>query len=178
MTPASPSSESATASRCVLLPSTGLLARPQSRADAGPFEQETANFFGARVEASDHREYGEAIIKVLSQPADAPAHLNKLFEGIPEESPVWMSHSDRLHSLPEGFTTIATTESAPWAAIAHNDKPIYGIQFHPEVTHSLRGKDVLQRFVINICGCARGWTMVRRALSLSLSCCTLCGCRR
>lgn len=76
-----------------------------------------------------------------------------------------MSHSDRLHSLPEGFTTIATTESAPWAAIAHNEKPIYGIQFHPEVTHSLRGKDVLQRFVINICGCARGWTMVRRPLS-------------
>ncbi|BGP38797.1 GMP synthase (glutamine-hydrolyzing) [Rhodotorula kratochvilovae] len=121
--------------------------------------QETANFFGARVEASDHREYGEAIIKVLAQAADAPAHLNKLFEGLPEESPVWMSHSDRLHSLPEGFTTIATTESAPWAAIAHNEKPIFGIQFHPEVTHSLRGKDVLQRFVINICGCRRGWTM-------------------
>lgn len=138
--------------------------------------QETANYFGARVEASDHREYGEAIIKVLSQPADAPSHLNKLFEGLPEESPVWMSHSDRLHSLPEGFTTIATTESAPYAAIAHNDKPIYGIQFHPEVTHSLRGKDVLQRFVLNICGCsvAGPWSAslsVRlcRLLSLSLT---------
>lgn len=70
-----------------------------------------------------------------------------------------MSHSDRLHSLPDNFTTIATTESAPFAAIAHNDKPIYGIQFHPEVTHSLRGKDVLRRFVINICGCEQGWTM-------------------
>ncbi|BGP54492.1 hypothetical protein JCM8202_001573 [Rhodotorula sphaerocarpa] len=121
--------------------------------------QETANHFGARVEASDHREYGEAIIQVLQQRAEAPAHLNKLFEGIPVESPVWMSHSDRLHSLPENFTTIATTESAPFAAIAHNAKPIYGIQFHPEVTHSLRGKDVLRRFVLNICGCAQGWTM-------------------
>ncbi|BGO96963.1 GMP synthase (glutamine-hydrolyzing) [Rhodotorula toruloides] len=120
---------------------------------------ETANHFGARVEASDHREYGEAIIKVLVQPPEAPAHLNKLFEGLPAESPVWMSHSDRLHSLPENFTTVATTESAPFAAIAHNEKPIYGIQFHPEVTHSLRGKDVLRRFVINICGCEQGWTM-------------------
>ncbi|GAA5835788.1 hypothetical protein JCM11251_007426 [Rhodosporidiobolus azoricus] len=121
--------------------------------------QETANYFGARVEASDHREYGEAIVKVLVQPPTAPAHLNRLFEGLPEESPVWMSHSDRLHSLPENFTIIATTESAPFAAIAHNEKPIYGIQFHPEVTHSLRGKEVLERFVINICGCQRGWTM-------------------
>ncbi|BGP14793.1 hypothetical protein JCM10213_001840 [Rhodosporidiobolus nylandii] len=121
--------------------------------------QETANHFGARVEASDHREYGEAIIKVLAQPASAPAHLNRLFEGIPAESPVWMSHSDRLHSLPDNFTTIATTESAPFAAIAHNEKEIYGIQFHPEVTHSLRGKDVLKRFVVDICGCKTGWTM-------------------
>ncbi|GAA6008552.1 hypothetical protein JCM10207_007156 [Rhodosporidiobolus poonsookiae] len=121
--------------------------------------QETANHFGARVEASDHREYGEAIIKVLVQPPSAPAHLNRLFEGLPEESPVWMSHSDRLHSLPEGFTIIATTESAPFAAIAHNEKEIYGIQFHPEVTHSLRGKEVLERFIINICGCKREWTM-------------------
>ncbi|GAA5904488.1 hypothetical protein JCM6882_008922 [Rhodosporidiobolus microsporus] len=121
--------------------------------------QETANYFGARVEASDHREYGEAIVKVLVQPPTAPAHLNRLFEGLPEESPVWMSHSDRLHSLPDGFTIIATTESAPFAAIAHNEKPIYGIQFHPEVTHSLRGKEVLERFVINICGCKREWTM-------------------
>ncbi|GAA6027867.1 hypothetical protein JCM8097_001756 [Rhodosporidiobolus ruineniae] len=121
--------------------------------------QETANHFGARVEASDHREYGEAIIKVLVQPEGAPAHLNRLFEGIPAESPVWMSHSDRLHSLPDNFTTIATTESAPFAAVAHNEKEIYGIQFHPEVTHSLRGKDVLRRFILNICGCKQEWTM-------------------
>ncbi|GAA5834021.1 hypothetical protein JCM5353_008612 [Sporobolomyces roseus] len=121
--------------------------------------QETANYFGARVEASDHREYGEAIIKVEVQPESAPKHLNKLFEGIPIESPVWMSHSDRLHSLPEGFTIIATTESAPFAAIAHNEKPIYGIQFHPEVTHSLKGKDVLRRFILNICDCKQEWTM-------------------
>ena len=70
-----------------------------------------------------------------------------------------MSHSDRLHSLPENFTTIATTESAPFAAIAHNEKEIYGIQFHPEVTHSLKGKDVLRRFILNICECKQEWTM-------------------
>lgn len=72
-----------------------------------------------------------------------------------------MSHSDRLHSLPDDFSIIATTESAPFAALAHNTKPIYGIQFHPEVTHSKRGKEVLERFVVNICECKREWTMVR-----------------
>lgn len=72
-----------------------------------------------------------------------------------------MSHSDRLHSLPENFSIIATTESAPFAAIAHNTQKLYGIQFHPEVTHSPRGKEVLERFVVNICGCKREWTMVR-----------------
>lgn len=72
-----------------------------------------------------------------------------------------MSHSDRLHSLPENFSVIATTENAPFAALAHNSKPLYGIQFHPEVTHSPRGKEVLERFVVNICECKREWTMVR-----------------
>lgn len=73
---------------------------------------------------------------------------------------VWMSHSDRLHSLPENFSIIATTESAPFAALAHNTLPIYGIQFHPEVTHSPRGREVLERFIIGICGCRKNWTMV------------------
>lgn len=71
-----------------------------------------------------------------------------------------MSHSDRLHSLPKDFSVIATTESAPFAALAHNTMPIFGIQFHPEVTHSPRGKEVLEKFVVNICGCKREWTMV------------------
>ena len=82
-----------------------------------------------------------------------------------------MSHSDRLHTLPDGFVTIATTASAPFAAIAHKDRPLYGIQvpsplrqtrltrqFHPEVTHSTRGREVIDRFV-RLCGVRRDWRM-------------------
>ncbi|KAM0754848.1 putative GUA1-GMP synthase [Meredithblackwellia eburnea MCA 4105] len=121
--------------------------------------QEIAHVHGAKVDASDHREYGEAIITVVKQPAGSPAHMDKLFEDIEGDMPVWMSHSDRLHSLPEGFEIVATTPSAPFAALAHKDKPLYGIQFHPEVTHSPRGKEVIERFVVRICGCKREWTM-------------------
>ncbi|KAL8286557.1 hypothetical protein RQP46_004574 [Phenoliferia psychrophenolica] len=121
--------------------------------------QEIGQIHGAKVQASDHREYGEAIVKVVKQPAGSAPHMDKLFEGIDGEMPVWMSHSDRLHSLPTDFSIIATTESAPFAALAHNSKPLYGIQFHPEVTHSPRGKEVLERFIVRICECKPEWTM-------------------
>ena len=74
---------------------------------------------------------------------------------------VWMSHGDQLSEPPPGFHVIGHTKSAPFAAIAHNTKPFYGIQFHPEVTHSPRGKEVISRFVLNVCGCKTDWTMVR-----------------
>jgi GMP synthase (glutamine-hydrolysing) len=72
-----------------------------------------------------------------------------------------MSHGDQLSAPPPDFHIIGHTKSAPYAAIAHNAKPIYGIQFHPEVTHSPRGKEVIARFVQSICGCKNDWTMVR-----------------
>src|SRR5713226_8384917 len=72
-----------------------------------------------------------------------------------------MSHGDQLSAPPPDFHIIGHTKSAPYAAIAHDTKPIYGIQFHPEVTHSPRGKEVIARFVHNICGCRNCWTMVR-----------------
>jgi GMP synthase (glutamine-hydrolysing) len=72
-----------------------------------------------------------------------------------------MSHGDQLAAPPPDFHIIGHTKSAPYAAIAHNAKPIYGIQFHPEVTHSPRGKEVIARFVHGICGCKSNWTMVR-----------------
>jgi hypothetical protein len=72
-----------------------------------------------------------------------------------------MSHGDQLSAPPPDFHIIGHTKSAPYAAIAHNAKPIYGIQFHPEVTHSPRGKEVIARFVHDICGCKNDWTMVR-----------------
>ena len=72
-----------------------------------------------------------------------------------------MSHGDQLSAPPPGFHVIAHTKSAPFAAIAHHTKPLYGIQFHPEVTQSPRGKEVISRFVLNICGCKNDWTVVR-----------------
>lgn len=78
-----------------------------------------------------------------------------------------MSHGDQLSAIPQGFHVVGRTKSAPFAAIAHNSKPFYGIQFHPEVTHSPRGKEVIGRFVLNIVGCKTDWTMVRRCAWLS-----------
>lgn len=71
-----------------------------------------------------------------------------------------MSHGDQLSSLPPNFHIIGATKTAPFAAIAHDTKPFYGIQFHAEVTHSPRGKEVIERFVVNICQCQKNWTMV------------------
>lgn len=74
-----------------------------------------------------------------------------------------MSHGDQLSQLPPDFHVIGYTKTAPFAAIAHDTKPIYGIQFHAEVTHSPRGKEVIGRFILNICGCKNNWTMVTAA---------------
>ena len=79
-----------------------------------------------------------------------------------------MSHGDQLSAPPPDFHIIGHTKSAPYAAIAHNAKPIYGIQFHPEVTHSPRGKEVIARFVHSICGCKTDWTMVRTFIPIFL----------
>ncbi|KAI6164589.1 GMP synthase [Pisolithus thermaeus] len=76
--------------------------------------------------------------------------VDALFDGLGDEMQVWMSHGDQLQNLPPDFHVIA---------IAHDSKPIYGIQFHPEVTHSPKGKEIISRFVINICGCRTNWTM-------------------
>ena len=73
---------------------------------------------------------------------------------------VWMSHGDQLSNIPPEFHIIGHTATAPYAAIAHISKPLYGIQFHPEVTHSVKGREVIKRFILNICGCESNWTMV------------------
>jgi GMP synthase (glutamine-hydrolysing) len=75
-----------------------------------------------------------------------------------------MSHGDQVVSCPTDFTVVAKTPTAPFAAIAHTSKPIYGIQFHAEVTHSLKGKEVIGKFVTGICKCKTDWTMVRLSL--------------
>ena len=115
--------------------------------------QLTAKEFGGRVDKSNKREYGRA--KLLKTADDV------LLENITDHSQVWMSHSDSITQLPEGFTLLATTDSIPIAAFKKNDtgiKALYGLQFHPEVYHSTEGKKIIKNFLVNICGCKQDWT--------------------
>ncbi|MEP6594873.1 MAG: glutamine-hydrolyzing GMP synthase [Ginsengibacter sp.] len=115
--------------------------------------QLTAKIFGGIVEKSDKREYGRARLTVIKN--------NELLNNIAESSQVWMSHSDTIKKLPEGFELLGTTESIPVAAFKGspaNSHPIYGIQFHPEVYHSTEGKKILKNFLVDICGCSQDWT--------------------
>ncbi|KAI1862348.1 uncharacterized protein JN550_010210 [Neoarthrinium moseri] len=108
------------------------------------------------VIAGVEREFGHADLKADRH--NSP--VDRLFEGLAEDAmQVWMSHGDKLSQLPPGFCTIATTQNSPYAGIAHETKPIFGIQFHPEVTHTLRGKDLLKNFAVNICGAEQNWKM-------------------
>lgn len=112
--------------------------------------QLTIHMFGGVVEKSDRREFGPAEIKVLDS--------SGLFSSIPEKSRVWMSHGDRILDLPTGFVPTARSENSPVAAMKHADLPVYGTQFHPEVVHTERGKDMLTNFVKGIAGCRAQWT--------------------
>lgn len=87
-------------------------------------------------------------------------HAGRLFEGITDgATQVWMSHGDKLSQLPTGFQIIATSGNSPFAAVAHETQPIYGVQFHPEVTHTLRGSELLRNFAVGICGARQNWSM-------------------
>ncbi len=110
-----------------------------------------AHKHGGVVSRSEHREYGRANLDHLDTHVDL---LKELSYG----SQVWMSHGDTITSLPENFKLIAHTQSIPVAAFQVEDKPIYGIQFHPEVTHSTEGKTLLRNFVVHICGANQDWT--------------------
>ena len=108
---------------------------------------------GGKVESHDHREFGRAFIDVNDDCDLFAGHWSK---GQTEE--VWMSHGDKVTQLPDGFVRTAETDSCPIAAMAHNEKPWFGIQFHPEVTHTSLGKEIMERFVIELCGCEALWT--------------------
>lgn len=112
--------------------------------------QVMAYFFEGRVDSAVQREYGPAFLSVKNR--------RDLFRDFEEESVVWMSHGDRVEQLPAHFEVLACTANAPYAAVAWPQKSLYGIQFHPEVTHSQDGKTVLRNFVRTICGCAGTWT--------------------
>ena len=112
-----------------------------------------AKMLGGRVDKSAHREYGAADVEIVS--ARGP------FAGFEAGASVkvWMSHGDRVEALPPGFVAIAKTPSAPFAAAAHESKPIYGVQFHPEVVHTPRGKELLRAFLFTDCKVKGDWTM-------------------
>jgi GMP synthase (glutamine-hydrolysing) len=115
--------------------------------------QLTAKRYGGIVAKSNKREFGRAI---LQRSGD-----DVLLADVSPSSQVWMSHSDTIKELPDGFQLLATTESIPVAAFKKNGtgaKPLYGVQFHPEVYHSTEGKKILKNFLVNICGCAQDWT--------------------
>lgn len=115
--------------------------------------QLTAKLFGGRVDKSDKREYGRANLRIQKE--------DVLLTGISSASQVWMSHSDSIKELPEGFEILGTTESIPVAAFKRNNNqgcPLYGLQFHPEVYHSTEGKNIIKNFLVGICGCTQDWT--------------------
>lgn len=120
--------------------------------------QAMAKKMGGEVEVSNKREFGYTQVKLEG--------ASKLLSGITDGEKqngvsvldVWMSHGDRIARLPDGFKVIASTDSAPIAAIADEQRKLFGLQFHPEVTHTKQGKQILDRFVRDICGCTPSWT--------------------
>jgi GMP synthase (glutamine-hydrolysing) len=114
-------------------------------------EQTMCAQLGGSVEASDEREFGRADIEIV---ADSP-----LFEGLEASERVWMSHGDRVASIPEGFKVIATSGNAPYAAISDEARQFYAVQFHPEVVHTPCGATILKNFTHNIAGLRGDWSM-------------------
>ena len=108
-----------------------------------------AHHLGGEVAPGTRREYGPALISI--------ANAGRLFEGLPEEQPVWMSHGDHVLRLPPGFKPLASSANTPCAAFSDGDR-ILGIQFHPEVAHTPHGKDILRNFLFGVCGCTGAWT--------------------
>src|SRR3954471_12937528 len=110
-----------------------------------------AQVLGGQVKPAKAREYGRAKLRVVTKDA--------LVNGLPQETTVWMSHGDQIHELPDDFIPLATTPTCPYAAARHRTRPFYGVQFHPEVTHTPRGEVLFQNFLYDICKTSGLWTM-------------------
>lgn len=113
--------------------------------------QAICDVLGGHVAGSSKREYGAATLEV--------AEPKGLFSQWPKQAPVWMSHGDKVDRLPEGFEVLASTSTCPFAAIRHTQRPIYAIQFHPEVTHTPHGAQLLRAFVHDVCRCSGQWRL-------------------
>lgn len=120
--------------------------------------QTMAAQLGGEVESAEHREFGFAQVRARGHSQllrDIEDHVTPEGYGILD---VWMSHGDRVNKLPDGFKMIGSSENAPVCAMADETRKFYGLQFHPEVTHTRQGARILERFVREICGCERRWT--------------------
>jgi GMP synthase (glutamine-hydrolysing) len=111
-----------------------------------------AQFLGGKVEKGQKREYGKGTLQIKDKSC-------ALFLNMPEQLQVWNSHGDKLTKLPRGFKPVAVTENSPFAAIENRAQKLFGLQFHPEVVHTPRGREIISNFVHMICGCGKSWTM-------------------
>ena len=113
--------------------------------------QLTAQLLGGDVERAAEREYGRVTVRMKEQVG--------LLEGLSPESACWMSHTWQVSQCPPAFRAVAGTDNCPVAAMANEERHIYGVQFHPEVTHTEQGRRIIENFVLGICGCTGDWTM-------------------
>ncbi|NDL01531.1 glutamine-hydrolyzing GMP synthase [Photorhabdus bodei] len=114
--------------------------------------------FGGKVEDSTEREFGYAQVEIKAESALFHGIQDSLNEQGKPLLDVWMSHGDKVTAIPEDFVTIASTDTCPFAIIANEEKRFYGVQFHPEVTHTHQGQRILERFVLDVCQCEALWT--------------------
>ena len=120
--------------------------------------QTMAEEFGGKVEASSKSEFGFAQVDVTSNNSLLSGLKDRTNDVGQEQLDVWMSHGDKVTAVPPNFELVAATESAPIAAMCDESRKFYGIQFHPEVTHTVQGQLILERFVKEICNCEALWT--------------------
>ncbi|MEC6817145.1 glutamine-hydrolyzing GMP synthase [Photobacterium toruni] len=120
--------------------------------------QTMAEQLGGKVAGSDEREFGYAQVKIVEQ----TAFLKDIQDAVAADGTplldVWMSHGDKVVEIPADFVKVAETDTCPFAAMANEDKRFYGVQFHPEVTHTRQGMKLIENFVMNVCGCEKLWT--------------------
>lgn len=113
--------------------------------------QIAAQILGSKVGGADSREFGRATLNVLDS--------NPLFQAVPKETTVWMSHGDQVQAVEGDFIPLAATDTCPVAAVRHRTRPVFGLQFHPEVSHTPHGGQILANFLRDVCGCQGLWKM-------------------
>lgn len=119
--------------------------------------QSMAVQLGGQVQSASKHEYGHALIK-FDQRCAVFSGLTTAVDDVPNSLPVWMSHGDQVTAVPDGFQPVASSDNCPIAAMADHDRRYFGLQFHPEVTHTEQGEEILRHFAVGVCGCEATWT--------------------